>query len=161
MKKINYAESTPLHPKTRQELKNAPFPRDTFYNMDCFTYRLKQCRIHMGLTQKQTADKFNIQERQWRRYENNDAFPTVEGLIQIADFFGVSIDYLLGRAETSNFDAAQYNKNWQEWLNFTMPDQISEDDRPEEIKAFQDYKKKIIESLKITDENKQPPQQPE
>ena len=118
MKQINYAESPQLHANTREELKQIPFARDTSMNMDYFASRLRECRKMKGLTQKQAAKQFNILERQWRRYENCDAFPTVEGFIQIADFFGVSIDYLLGRADTSTFDTVAYGEKWNEWQKF-------------------------------------------
>ncbi len=32
-------------------------------------------------------------------YENGKAFPTVEGLLSLAEYFDVSTDYLLGRTE--------------------------------------------------------------
>lgn len=32
-------------------------------------------------------------------YENGKAFPTVEGLLALAEYFDVSTDYLLGRTE--------------------------------------------------------------
>lgn len=115
MKQINYAESPQLHANTREELKQIPFARDTSMNMDYFSSRLRECRKMKGLTQKQAAEHFNILERQWRRYENQDAFPTVEGLIQIADFFNVSIDYLLGRSDISTFDPTQYDNNLKSW----------------------------------------------
>lgn len=32
-----------------------------------------------------------------RRYERGEARPSMEALVRLADFFGVSIDYLVGR----------------------------------------------------------------
>lgn len=34
-----------------------------------------------------------------RRYERGEAKPTVDSLIAIADYFGVSLDYLCGRVD--------------------------------------------------------------
>ena len=115
MNQNNFTESTPYHAKTREELKTAPFQGDTSMNAELFAYRLRQCRKFKRITQKQAADCFNIRERQWQRYENREAFPTVEGLIQIADFFSVSIDYLLGRSDTSTFDPVDYSEKWSDY----------------------------------------------
>jgi len=51
------------------------------------------------LTQKQAAAMFGLSERLWRSYEGGDRTPTFEGLIAIADFFDVSLDYLVGRSD--------------------------------------------------------------
>jgi transcriptional regulator with XRE-family HTH domain len=61
--------------------------------------RLKQLRQSRKLTQKQMAIKFNMQERSYQRYENNDSTPHYEPLIALADYFDVSLDYLTGRSD--------------------------------------------------------------
>jgi len=53
----------------------------------------------MALTQKQIASCFAASERLWRSYEAGLRTPTFEGLIAIADFFDVSLDYLVGRSD--------------------------------------------------------------
>ena len=42
------------------------------------------------------AEIFGLKLRGYQDYEYDKAYPTVPGLIQIAKFFGVSTDYLLG-----------------------------------------------------------------
>ncbi len=67
--------------------------------MSNFSEKLKECRLKKGLTQKQAAEIFNVNPRHWQAYEGGDRTPTFEGLIAIADFFDVSLDYLVGRSD--------------------------------------------------------------
>lgn len=62
--------------------------------------RLKELRLKNGLTQAQMAKNFAITVTQYQRYENGKSNPRVEDLIHLADFFGVSVDYLLDREPT-------------------------------------------------------------
>lgn len=63
--------------------------------MSDFATRLKELRLSKNKTQKQMADLFVITEKQYQRYEYGKSFPRVDDLCRLADFFGVSIDYLL------------------------------------------------------------------
>lgn len=64
-----------------------------------FPERLKQIRQSQKLTQKQVAAALNITERQYQRYEGGEQTTTLENLIALADYFGVSLDYLVGRSD--------------------------------------------------------------
>lgn len=61
--------------------------------------RLKQCRKEKGLTQIQVAIYCDITEHAYQNYELMTREPKLEILIRIADFYGVSIDYLVGRTD--------------------------------------------------------------
>lgn len=67
--------------------------------MSNFAERVRSLRKARGLTQKQAADLFGITEIAWRKYEAGKRTPTFDGLIALADFFGVSLDYLVGRTD--------------------------------------------------------------
>jgi len=67
--------------------------------MSHFSSRLKQCRLVKGLTQKRMAFILKINERSYQNYEGGDRIPNLEGLIALADFFDVSLDYLVGRSD--------------------------------------------------------------
>lgn len=64
-----------------------------------FALRLKQQRKKMGLTQAQLAKKLDVSERQIQNLEAGLSKPSFDNLIMLADFFGVSLDYLAGRAD--------------------------------------------------------------
>ncbi|MEE1003353.1 MAG: helix-turn-helix transcriptional regulator [Acutalibacteraceae bacterium] len=61
--------------------------------------RLKQCRKSKGLTQNQVAIYCDITEKAYQNYELMTREPKLEILIKIADFFDVSLDYLVGRTD--------------------------------------------------------------
>ncbi|WP_204741589.1 helix-turn-helix domain-containing protein [Intestinimonas butyriciproducens] len=65
-----------------------------------FYIRLKEIRRHRKKTLKETADRLGIQLRSYQAYESGDREPNIARLIVLADFFDVSLDYLLGRTDT-------------------------------------------------------------
>lgn len=58
---------------------------------------IKEQREVKGLSQKELATKIGVKQNTISQYENNIKRPSYEILILIADFFDVSVDYLLGR----------------------------------------------------------------
>lgn len=64
-----------------------------------FGSHLKQLRLSRNITQKQLAENIGASERGIQNYELNTRKPTFDILIRIADYFGVSIDYLVGRTD--------------------------------------------------------------
>ena len=63
---------------------------------------LKQLRTKKGLTTDQLADAIGISGSAYRNYERGERAPDYEKLIKIADFYGVTTDYLLGREPAPN-----------------------------------------------------------
>jgi len=61
--------------------------------------RLKQYREENGLSQINVAVACGISERAYQNYEAMKKVPRLEILIKIADYFGVSLDYLVGRTD--------------------------------------------------------------
>ena len=59
--------------------------------------RLKQLREEKKLSQQQLADKLKLNRSTYARYELNKTQPDYDTLEKLANFFGVSTDYLLGR----------------------------------------------------------------
>ena len=64
--------------------------------------RLKACRKEKGLTQMQVAVYCDITEKAYQNYELMTREPKLEILIRIADLYGVSLDYLVGRDIAKN-----------------------------------------------------------
>ena len=64
-----------------------------------FGEHLKEMRISFNYTQKQVASNIGITERNYKRYEANDQRPSFDILISLADFYNVSLDYLVGRTK--------------------------------------------------------------
>ncbi len=60
---------------------------------------LRQLRKEKNLTISQTSDMLNIPFETYRSYEIGRNQADYETLLKIANFFGVSVDYLLGRED--------------------------------------------------------------
>lgn len=63
-----------------------------------------------NITQRELAEKINVTEVTISRYLSGERSPRIEIVSKIAEFFGVSIDYLLGKEETANINTGD------EWL---------------------------------------------
>ena len=64
--------------------------------MPVFSERLKLLRQENRYKQREMAEILGLKLRGYQDYEYGKTYPTVPGLIQIAKFFDVSTDYLLG-----------------------------------------------------------------
>ena len=69
-----------------------------------FGRKLRFLREQTGLTQEQLANKFNLMKSSISMYENNMRIPNVELIKELANFFNVSIDYLLDNATNNTKD---------------------------------------------------------
>lgn len=61
--------------------------------------RIKNLREDADLTQKEISRYLNLSRRSYSHYENGTRNLPVDILISIADFYNVSIDYLLERTD--------------------------------------------------------------
>lgn len=61
-------------------------------------------------TQQEIANELGIKQNTYSKYELKETQPNIETLIKLADYFNVSIDYLVGR-------------NWQNEIGYLTPAQ--------------------------------------
>lgn len=73
--------------------------------------RLKELRLEKNLYQKDVASVLGIDRTTYVKYEREQSEPNYDTLQQLADFFDVSIDYLLGRTATKNPPSAIEGEN--------------------------------------------------
>jgi len=71
-----------------------------------FGKRFKTLRLEKNLTQAELAKILSIGESTISFYESDKREPDYETLQKIADFFNVSVDYLLGRTNKRNIDTS-------------------------------------------------------
>lgn len=64
-----------------------------------FSSRMKELRKERKKTQQELADIFSVRVRTYQGYEYGESYPEVAKLIALADFFDVSLDYLVGRSD--------------------------------------------------------------
>lgn len=104
---------------------------------------LKELRLKRQLTSEQLCERLGIKGGSYRNYERNDRKPDYDTLVKLADFYGVSTDYILGRpnakAPKDPFDGIETIDEMEkdlikEWLN------LDEKSR----KSFLDVLRKIV-----------------
>lgn len=61
--------------------------------------RLKQLRTAAGMTQQDVARLLGVDRTTYVKYENGNSDPSTATLVRLADYFGVSVDYLIGQKE--------------------------------------------------------------
>lgn len=61
--------------------------------------KLRKIRKEKGISQLKLALDLNMSQNTISRYETGEREPGINELIKLADYFDVSVDYLLGRTE--------------------------------------------------------------
>lgn len=67
--------------------------------MSIFRERLRSLRTAHGVSQYVLSSLCGLSEHAVRRYERGESVPTLPAAVAIADYLGVSLDYLVGRSE--------------------------------------------------------------
>lgn len=70
--------------------------------MSNFNEIFKDLRTKKSVTQLAIAEYLGVTPRTIRFYETGERKPDFDGLIKLADYFEVSLDYLVGRSEDSS-----------------------------------------------------------
>ena len=61
--------------------------------------RLKELRIAQNITVRAMAEILGMGQRNYQKYETGEIDPPLSKAIVLADFFNVSLDYLVGRSD--------------------------------------------------------------
>ena len=67
-------------------------------------FRLKELRKRRKISQLKLAIDLDLNQNSISRYENEQREADYKTLILFADYFGVSVDYLLGRTENPDIN---------------------------------------------------------
>ena len=70
--------------------------------------RIRDLREDKNLTQKQMGEILSCSQRVYSNYERGELDIPTDILIKLADFHGVSVDYLLNRTNKLRFDKGEY-----------------------------------------------------
>ena len=73
--------------------------------------RLKELRNQKNISQKKLADKLSVSRSTVAMWETGASQPDTNMLLQIANFFNVSVDYLLNNENISNSQIKVHTKN--------------------------------------------------
>lgn len=69
-----------------------------------FNERLRELRNKDNKSIRKTAEILNVSRTTLSRYERGERSPNKEFLEKAADYYGVSVDYLLGRSDMKNIE---------------------------------------------------------
>ena len=74
-------------------------PRDP--DVELVKHRLRQMRARLGLSQRLAAERAGISKSVVEKYESrdNERIPNTRQIFRLAESYGVTIDYLLGRSD--------------------------------------------------------------
>lgn len=109
--------------------------------------KIKNLRLEKGYDQQDICDFLNIEQSTLSNYENNRRTPKLEMIAKMADFFGVTTDYLLDReVELTKKDKMEID----EYLNQFENELLSQtglmfDGEP----MTQESKEKLIAAMRI------------
>jgi len=104
------------------------------------TERLKALRESMGISQAELAKKMSVTPPTISRIENGEREPNLQFLKNLATFFNVSVDYLLGLTD------GPIPKNKEFHLSDYLPDSVKE--TPEKLIEIGNYLIELGNKLK-------------
>lgn len=67
---------------------------------------IRQLRLERGIKQDDLGSALHVSKQSVSNWENDNIMPSVELLVKLADYFGVSTDYLLERTERTTVDVS-------------------------------------------------------
>lgn len=117
-------------------------------------YRLKELREAAKLTQKELGQKLGgLSDSTVNNYESGKRHPGYETLVKLADIFGVTTDYLVGKDNTWKYDLSEelreFVLNEENEVYLVLAEEIKRAGvLPDAVKAF-------IEGLLVQSRQKQ------
>ncbi len=106
-----------------------------------FSDRLKTLRVEHKLTQQALAQQLNVAQSAVANWESNNRMPDFVMMNKIADYFNVSVDWLIGNSDCRNI--SNYNSTDIDNVYFSFAKEAQDEGiDPEDIK-------KAIEMIKF------------
>lgn len=129
--------------------------------LDIFSKRLKDMRRDKGKTQDEMSKLLNIRRSTYGEYERGKIVPPIDKMKVLADYFGVSVDYLMGntnfqtheeRNEINPLDISKQMKLILEYLQdeqsaLTYDGEILDDESRELLKSSLESSLKMAQIL--------------
>lgn len=102
--------------------------------------RLEELRKKLNLSQNELAEKLNMTQQRISAYEKGKRAPDIDTLKQLADFFGVSIDFLLGKSDIRNYDKDE--KDFR-FAYHSETEGLTDEEIADALRFYKEMKKKI------------------
>lgn len=93
--------------------------------------RLKALRSERGMSQTEFANKIGVAQNTVSNWENGNRLIDTETVARIADYFGVTIDYLLGRTGDMNQNPGEENISFDDftYAMYNESKELTEEDK--------------------------------
>lgn len=109
--------------------------------------RLKECRKNKKLTQEQLSNLIGINRSTYAKYETGENEPDAATLDKFANFFKVSVDYLLGRTDNPTLveeDREDNDKNATLTFNGERLTEDEQEHLMNELKRYRELKARLL-----------------
>lgn len=106
-----------------------------------FSKRLRNLRENKGVNQEKLGAILGLSASTIGMYEQGRRQPDNDTLIKMADFFGVSVDYLLGKTEVKNYNNP-YDDELEEVL-FSKAKDLTTDEKKAVLSVINAIKKDV------------------
>lgn len=101
--------------------------------------KLRELRKKNHVTQAKLANYLNLDASSVAKYESGKVTPSPDVLLKIAQYFGVSVDYLLGKDSDSNRSQEDAELEKFQFALFGTHEEIT-DEIMEDVKAYARFK---------------------
>lgn len=71
---------------------------------------LKLLRTKKGISQQYLAGILGISQQSVNKYENHNVEPDISTLIAMSEFFGVSVDFLIGKSDNPELSESSFSQ---------------------------------------------------
>lgn len=102
--------------------------------------KLQELRIQAGLTQRELAEKIGVKNYTVANWEQNRTEPSIKDLVDLADFFEVSIDYLIGRENDLGEIIISKNLTDSQIKLLSLFNSLNEERKESILKLLKDFK---------------------
>lgn len=102
---------------------------------------LKKLRNEMGISQRQLGEQIGVSQQSINKYENHEIEPDIQTLIQMADFFQTSLDYLVGHTDVRHIieNRSSFDLNAEEALFIDNYRKLSNSERDSLLLVAENY----------------------
>lgn len=90
-----------------------------------FSEKIKELRLARGITQVELANSLSVTKQSVSNWENNNIMPSIEILLQLSDFFGVSTDYILGKENEKTLNVSKLTESQIQHLKLIINDLLN------------------------------------
>ncbi|HIU39804.1 MAG TPA: helix-turn-helix transcriptional regulator [Candidatus Aphodocola excrementigallinarum] len=104
----------------------------------------KELRLEKNLSQDKIASELDVSQSLINNWETGRSTPAPEMLEYIADYFNVSVDYLIGRSKYKNLEAGN---NELDNILFSKAKDLSDEDKKAVLGIINALKKDIDKEL--------------